>query len=753
MSLLRDFKPRLYQETIFGSCAIKNCLVVLPTGLGKTAIALMLAAQRLVQYPQSKIVMLAPTKPLAEQHLKTFRKHLAVDQDRIVLFTGETPPNERATAWPGAKIVFCTPQGLENDIISNRVSLADVSLLVFDEAHHAVGDYSYVFLAKQYVKQAQFCRILGLTASPGTEIEHIEEVCKNLFIEDVEVRTTKDHDVAQYVQEMAIDWVKVDLSSELQDIRQILLKCYKQRSNALVSFGATGLHTSKKDLLTMQRELATRMASGDRSMDVLKALSVLAEAIKIQHALELLETQSLRSLERYFVKLQGDAALAKSKAVRNVVQDENFKVAVIKTRTLLEKKIEHPKLARLRKAIEEEFVKDKLRKIIVFTQYRESAVGIKEELQSISHCVPEVFVGQAKKGTTGLSQKKQIEMLEQFRLGLFNVLIATSVAEEGLDIPRVDLVLFYEPIPSAIRLIQRRGRTGRQDSGRVQILMTAGTRDEAFHYSAIRKEKNMHRLLTTIRSSMKGGQHVLPQLTRTLPQQSASSQQQTLFSFSKEVVPVSKIVVYADQREKSNRIVKELLELNTDIRLETLSTADYILSNKVGVEFKTQQDFVDSLLDGRLLDQVSRLKENFARPILVIEGTGSLYTVRNVHPNAIRGTLAAITVSQGIPILFTSDAKDTAELLYTIAKREQETTPQEFSPHASRKPMSLKESQEYIISAFPNIGPNLAKQLLRQFKSVRNVINASETELASIEGIGVKKAKGIRETSDREYSL
>jgi Fanconi anemia group M protein len=147
--MIKDFVPRLYQETIFSTTVSKNTLVVLPTGMGKTAIAMMLASFRLKQFPNSKILILSPTRPLINQHMTTFQKFMNIDETHFAVFSGEVTPEKRAEMWKEKQIIFSTPQGLENDIISSRIKLEDVSLLVFDEAHRAVGDYSYVFVAKQ----------------------------------------------------------------------------------------------------------------------------------------------------------------------------------------------------------------------------------------------------------------------------------------------------------------------------------------------------------------------------------------------------------------------------------------------------------------------------------------------------------------------------------------------------------------------------------------------------------------------------
>lgn len=720
--------PRLYQETILATAALKNTLVVLPTGLGKTGVALLLSAQRLSLYPKSKVVFLAPTKPLAEQHLETFRKHL--DVSSLVLFTGEVSPEKRAVLWADARVVFATPQGLENDVIGGKLDISQVSLFVFDEAHRAIGDYSYVFLAKQYQRKSEWPRILALTASPGSDLEKIMDVCTNLFIEAVEIRTEKDPDVEQYVQDVAVDWVKVELPEELKKIKRLLEQCIKSRVDQLRELGIRGSLMSKRELLAAQAELQAKMAAGEQDVNVWKCVSVLAEIMKAHHALELLEGQGVFPLWKYVEGLYTQALTTKVKAVKNLTADLGFKSVFVLTQKLVDQKVEHPKVAELCDFVTKEVSRDAKSKIIVFTQFRDTAVKLCEELSKIQGVLARIFVGQAKKGDTGLSQKQQGELLDMFRDGLFNVLIATSVAEEGLDIPKVDVVAFYEPIPSAIRSIQRRGRTGRNEKGRVVMFMTKGTREEAYSWSAKRKEDAMVRVLEKLRSDLK---------LRLEPQP-------TLRNFDQNVK------IFADYREKSSGTVKELVDLGVTIRLEMLDSADYVLSSRVGVELKLVDDFVASIIDGRLLDQLKGLRRNFERPLLMIQGSQDIYSVRNVHPNSIRGMLGTIAVSYGIPIIYTKDEKDTAALLLSIAKREQDETKKEFAPHADRKPMTLKEQQEYLVSCLPSVGPSLARELLKSFGSVAGVFAASEDELQKVQGVGPKIARGIRELVLSQYS-
>ncbi|MFH1849341.1 MAG: DEAD/DEAH box helicase [archaeon] len=728
--MIKDFKPRLYQETILATCNEKNTLVVIPTGMGKTPIALMLAVQRLNNFPQSKVVFLAPTRPLVEQHLNYFKRHLKADESEFVMFTGLVKPETRASEWKKARFIFSTPQGLENDVISGRIPMEDASLLVFDESHRAVGDYAYVFLAKQYQKTAKYPRILALTASPGSDLEKIREVCANLMIEDVEVRTESDPDMAPYIQDVGLEWVKLELPKEFMEVKGYLDRCLKGKLEKLKEWGTIRnmQYVNRKDLIGLQRELQARVSSGEKEPTLWSSLSVLAEIMKLHHAYELLESQGISALHRYMDRLNTESFSTKVKAVKNLARDVDFRSALVKTATLYEKGFEHPKLEKLKQIIKEAGNV----KTIVFNQYRDSAEKIVGELEGAGISA-RLFVGQAKKGDTGLSQKKQIEMLDEFRKGAFNVLVSTAVGEEGLDIPQVDLVIFYEPIPSAIRHIQRRGRTGRLEKGSVKVLIAKNTRDEAYIWSAVRKEKNMKKTLM--------------QLKEKLALTFMEARQPKLTSFIGE-----KYRVFADNREKGSGVIRELIDLGAEISLQMLPIADYIMSSRVAVEYKTVHDFVDSIVDGRLLQQVRAMKDSYERPLIIVEGVEDIYSIRRVHANAIQGVMITIAVNYGVAIIRTKNHKESASFLYNIARREQDEAGRDFTPHG-RKPLTLREQQEYIVSALPGIGGTLAKPLLRAFGSVKKILNAKEDKLRKVDLIGEKKAKKIREVMDARYEF
>jgi Fanconi anemia group M protein len=347
-------------------------------------------------------------------------------------------------------------------------------------------------------------------------------------------------------------------------------------------------------------------------------------------------------------------------------------------------------------------------------------------------------------------------MLEQVTNSEFNVLVSSSVGEEGLDIPQVDLVIFYEPVPSAIRKIQRSGRTGRLEKGRIIMLITKDTMDEVYYHVARSKEKRMYRAIDVMKKnfSLNGMMN-----GKEEKKNEDKSKTATLHDYSEKNI-VGRIDVdsknqitdnhtAADYREKGSNVLKELVNTDVNLQLEKLSIGDFLLSGKVVVEYKTVQDFVDSIIDGRLLSQLKELKK-YEKPVLIIEGVEDMYSVRRIHPNAIRGMLVTITVSYGIPLIQTRNHKETAEILKMIAKKEQTDEKSEITHHFA-KPLSLKEQQEYFISALPNIGMGGARPLLKHFKTVKNIVNASEEELKEVDLIGPKKSKTLKELFDAEW--
>lgn len=709
---------RRYQEAIVARAIDANTLVVLPTGLGKTLIAAMVSAHRLQNFPDSKVLFLAPTRPLAVQHHKTFGRILNIEN--TVVLTGMDAISKRQELWKNSRIVFATPQTIENDIMRG-LDLGDVSLVVFDECHRAVGNYSYVYISQEYMKEAKNPLILGLTASPSSEDETVQEICKNLFIKQVEAKTEHDGDVKPYIQDVKTEWIKVELPPEFRKIKSMIEEILKEETLELKNReylkSASLDKINKRILLQIQGEIRKEITSG---MDSFVPASIVAGAIKISHALELLETQGISSLDSYLERLHEQ----KSMAVKKLFSDYRMKNIAKIAHDLNVLKIDHPKLDELVKLIK----KHENKKILIFTQYRDSVDKIIEKLND-NDVLAHEFIGQAQKGSSkGMSQKEQIRVLENFHKGMFNVLVATSVAEEGLDIPKVDLVVFYEPIPSEIRSIQRRGRTGRGSAGNVVVLMAKNTRDEGYYWASIHKERKMGEIVRKMHGKFEGDKG-----------------QQSLIKYSEikeNKDEILSVMIFADFRERDPEILRILSE-KARIEIKQLEVGDFILSDRVGIERKIIPDFVESIIDKRLLEQASNLARNFKIPIMIMEGNENIYSLRDINPNAIRGALASLAIDFGISIIPSRDKEDTANILYMIAKREQIDEKREIALRGERKPFSMEERQRYVIESFPNISSVLAKRLLEHFGSVRGITNATEKELVEVEGIGEIKAKEI----------
>ncbi len=210
---------RLYQKHIADVASERNTLVILPTALGKTVISVIVAANVLYNYKDFKVLVMAPTRPLVLQHRNSFLRLLKLREKDTVLLTGETSPDYRHLVWEGeARIVFSTPQVVRNDLHEHRLSLENYGLVVFDECHKAVKEYAYTDIAQLYVSQARYPLILGMTASPGSDLDRVLAVCRNLYIEGVEYRSEEDSDVKPYIQPIEVEWKRVNLPKEYLDI-------------------------------------------------------------------------------------------------------------------------------------------------------------------------------------------------------------------------------------------------------------------------------------------------------------------------------------------------------------------------------------------------------------------------------------------------------------------------------------------------------------------------------------------------------
>ncbi|MEK6932996.1 MAG: DEAD/DEAH box helicase [Nanoarchaeota archaeon] len=487
---LKNIKPREFQLSILETCKNNNTLVVLPTGIGKTLISLLLAIERLNKFPESKILILSPTKPLSQQHVNTFKNYTNINYNEILLLTGLIEANKRKDLWPNSKVIVATPQTIQKDLENFRINLKDFSMLCIDECHRSRENFANTHVAKYYFEQALNPRVIALTASPGGTLDKIKDVMKNLNLEAVEIRSDLDKDVKQYIQKREIELIEVELPVELKNLHSIIKNVYLNKVNDLKKLGFTKPShlINKKDLLMLQIQLRKNLNRGDRS--AFYGISLTALLIKLDYMLELLEIQGLKSLSKFFDKLKQD----QSKAARVILQDKRMQDAIKTCNELIEKGLDHPKFNKLKEFILNEIKINKNIKIILFANYRDTIDNIITELKKLDiKCVK--LIGQK----LGLTQKQQISTVRTFEESDDNVLICSSIGEEGLDIKGVNIVIFYEAISSEIRRIQRMGRVARLEAGKILFLIAKNTRDEAYFWSSYQKEKKMKKTLYGLR--------------------------------------------------------------------------------------------------------------------------------------------------------------------------------------------------------------------------------------------------------------
>jgi ERCC4-related helicase len=521
---------RLYQNNIFESVKNKNALVILPTALGKTIIAILVCAEFLYSYKSKRVLIMAPTKPLVSQHMASFFSVLKMPEDRIAVVTGKNSPQTRMAIWnrKESRLVFATPEVVKNDLAERRLSLDEFSLLVFDEAHRAVKDYAYTLIAKHYVQQSSHPVILAMTASPGSEKGRIEEVCNNLSIEKIEYRNEDDVDVKQYINPIDTTWKWFTIPQEYKYISTSLRVMLENKLQALIKRGLLRKKYQqwifKSDLLKLGEEIQYKINLTQQELrgPLYSALMQQSSALTLMYCVELIESQGSPSLKAFLERIERDGG----KAHQSLLNDNRIKEIQALLNSL---QIDHPKTKYLVELLNQHysFQSDRISNInnntilrkssdqtstrpkaLVFTHYRDTARKVVEILTE-NGIKASRFVGQAKRELDmGMDQNEQSAILQSFRDGEFDVLVATSIAEEGLDIPQVDLVVFYEPIPSEIRYIQRRGRTGRKSSGRVIILAAKDTIDERYLYASKRRMEKMKQILSTISMTLKPVQRV-----------------------------------------------------------------------------------------------------------------------------------------------------------------------------------------------------------------------------------------------------
>ncbi len=809
---LRDgVEARAYQLLAAKQAISGSTLLVMPTGLGKTAVQWMAMASFLEG--DGKIVLVAPTTGLVAQQARMAQEFIDIEPEKIVTLTGNDRPAKRAQIWRNAKIIMATPHVIRNDGRSGRILLSEIDLLIVDEAHHATGSNSMAQLGDMYLDASSKAMILAATASPGVKAAKVLEVIQRLGIERLHVTKREDDLVRPYTTSMEIKKHILNIPDELNKIILPLRILEAEEADFL---SRSGFLIQSGRITTAAIEEAHRRASaaigrGDaRGYDAAKRIGDLR---RLHRLLDLLETQGLKCAIKYLSRAREESN-RKTKRFLSLGPIKEFFTQFSGDQE------KHPKPSMVTNLVRSGLKEGG--KVIVFTEYRDTVDNILEILDSEEGIKAGKFVGQASKGNQiGMKQKEQIEQLKRFKDGQINVLVATSVGEEGLDVPAADSVILYEPVPSAIRAIQRRGRTARQRDGDVHILVAKGTRDEFVQHAAMRKEQAMYRTLENLKKQSRLPKREAPKsdvlsnfnvdgvdvdsfisseekrLHRPVENKQSEStkiniqtkkevklsnrprNQKSLADFdfdnidsgnknwwqpvldgsvshsrnkearvseaaktevisnSLENQPGTMIVI--DHREGNSTLPAMLKLHGHEIKIESLPVGDVRISNRILIERKTARDLVDSLIDGRLLHQARRLRTAAARPLLIVE---SIETER-VHPNAILGAMAWITIDLGLPVLMTGSAEQTARFISVVAKRESHLidllTTKSKKLHPSEEKTALKAASEEIMSIIG--GQEKSGNLAKKWKN--EIMQKREKILSELPGIGAKTANKI----------
>lgn len=742
---------RSYQVNLADIAACQNTMIVLSTGLGKTVIAALVTAKRLFEIPDSKVLFLAPSRPLVDQQARYLKRVLDLDENLVVCLTGQDSPESRKTSWRDARVIIMTPQALQNDLIQSSYDLSEVSLIVFDEAHRGVGNYAYTFVAELYESQGKDVRSLGLTASPGHQAEHIKIVCENLRLSHVEVRNESSKDVKEYIVSVDSEVHYIRLPSEIEVLRDILYSIMNDYREPVVEHGfklPEGRRLTRNEILRTQsavrKEIGTYTKPPRGLFLVIRNLTALMRTV---HLLEFVGTQGLMPTQRYIQGIYEEIRNKKtSKGVQNLVSKSEFQQFEALLNALISKGHRHPKADSLLEIVSDQLSVNLDSRILIFTRFRDTAVEVTETLEQLDDARVSRFVGQSSRGSDkGFSQKKQVEVLEGFRNNEFNILVATQVGEEGLDIPECNLVIFYDCVPSVVPYIQRKGRTGRRAPGRVVIFVAKGTHDEFYHWSVLSKMKKMPKALKEVEDDEKEKQTSLDEFVSDEPQE--TSEPLTRIAPQKEA---DKIKLIVDSRELPTAVARELARLDVQISGETLKIGDYIASEDVAIERKESMDFVQSLIDGRLFVQLSALRSAYRRPVLIIEGE-QIIGLRAVNPASIYGALASIAIRIQVPIIWTRNAEETANVLYRIAHLEQVTSKKPLRTRSGESKGTDAEALEYILSGFPGVDTVTSRALLTEFGTLEKIFSSEKENLQRVKGVGPKIAGRIRRLLESKY--
>ncbi|BFI25467.1 fanconi anemia group M protein [Marchantia polymorpha subsp. ruderalis] len=473
---------RTYQFNITKVALFSNTLVSLPTGLGKTLIAAAVMYNYFRWFPTGKIIFAAPSRPLVVQQIEACHKVVGIPQDMTIDMTGDMSPPVRAEYWQSRRVFFVTPQCLEKDIQSGTCTSRQIVCLVIDEAHRATGNYSYCVIVRQLLQAKINYRLLALTATPGSKQVTIQAVVDNLQISCLEYRNEHDPDVSQYTHNRKIELIEVPMNAASNQVKDLLIEVLQPIVYRLcgyrVFYNRDIARLTPFEFIQAREKFRQAPPPAIPQNDYSQVEIYFGLGITLTHIFKLLFTHGMRpAYEMLQQKLQQGV-------LKRLGGNDKMRHLQSVMKQIVGHGAPSPKLDKVVEIISTHFSAHDPTKtrVIIFTNFRESVKDIMEILAARCTDVKAMeFIGQSSgKASKGQSQKTQQAVLQKFRAGGFNTIVATSIAEEGLDIMEVDLVICFDANISPLRMIQRMGRTGRKRDGRVVVLACEGAEKEGY---------------------------------------------------------------------------------------------------------------------------------------------------------------------------------------------------------------------------------------------------------------------------------
>ncbi|XP_063789698.1 interferon-induced helicase C domain-containing protein 1 isoform X2 [Pseudophryne corroboree] len=525
---LRDYQMEVAKPALEG----ENIIACLPTGSGKTRVAVYIAREhlsnRLKNNLPAKVIVLVNKVPLVEQHFNSEFHPYLKDRYRVKKISGDSQLKiSFPTVVKESDIIICTAQILENSLIlkDEGVQLSDFSLIIIDECHHTQKGAVYNNIMIRYIKQKKknskllkmqepvvpLPQILGLTASPGVggakdskkAEEHILRICANL---DSRIMTVQKH-IDQLASLVKQPYKKVDIAEDNKknpfgDKLKYLMLTIEKFSD----LNPTSEQGSQSYEQWVVQKENTAAKEGNRKQHVCaQHLKKYNDALQINDTIRM--NDALSHLQKFYMEEKKKTVLLNESEVPVKIEEtDKFLIDLFYDhrkeleRLAAKEAYENEKLSKLRRAIMEEFTRNNKARGIVFTKTRQSAVALcqwikdNEKFREVGIHAHYLIGAGSNSDYISMTQNDQKKVIHKFSTGELNLLIATSVAEEGLDIKECNIVILYGLITNEIAMVQARGRARAENSA---VVLVASSSSGAVDHDSVNvyREGLMHKAI------------------------------------------------------------------------------------------------------------------------------------------------------------------------------------------------------------------------------------------------------------------